>query len=81
MLGYLVLTEKQSVLATPIPALAGPGPAELGLHSIHSTDYASHWFDASLRLTPSGLPRKIAPGDFFSPAFIGSCPAPSLGIL
>ena len=36
MLRNLVLTEKQSVSATPIPALAGPGPAEFGLHSIQS---------------------------------------------
>jgi len=43
--------------------------------------YASHWFDASLRLTPSGLARKCSPGAFFSPAFIGTCSAPSLGIL
>jgi len=42
MPGYLDLTEKQSVSATLIPAQAGPGPAELGLHSIHSTGYASH---------------------------------------
>gem|GEM_PF-6292908 len=59
MLRNLVLTEKQSVSATPIPALAGPGPAEFGLHSIHSYGYASHC----------------------SPAFIGTWPAPSLGIL
>jgi hypothetical protein len=55
----LVLIKKQSVSATPIPALAGPGPAALGLYSIHSYGYASH----------------------SSPAFIGTCPAPSLGIL
>ncbi len=42
MLGYLVLTEKQSVSATPIRVLADPGPAEIGLHSIHSTGYESH---------------------------------------
>jgi hypothetical protein len=42
MLVYLDLTEEQSVSATLIPALAGPGSAELGLHSIHSTGYASH---------------------------------------
>ena len=55
----LVLIEKQSVSATPIPALAGPGPDALGLHSTHSYGYASH----------------------SSPAFIGTCPAQSLGIL
>ncbi len=38
----LVLTEKQSVFETRIPALADTGPAELGLHSIHSYGYASH---------------------------------------
>jgi hypothetical protein len=53
------LSKKQCVLETPIPALAGPGPEALGLHSIHSNGYASH----------------------SSPAFIGTCPAQSLGIL
>ncbi len=53
------LSKKQCVLETPIPALAGPGRDVLGLHSIHSTGYASH----------------------SSPAFIGACPAQSLGIL
>ncbi len=37
-----MLTNKQAVLETPIPALAGPGTAELELHSIHSYGYASH---------------------------------------
>jgi len=46
-------------LATPIPALAGPGYSELGLHSIHGTGYET----------------------YSSPAFIGTCPAPLLGIL
>ncbi len=59
MLGYMLLIEKQPVSVTPIPARAGSGPAELGLHSIHSYGYASH----------------------SSPAFIGTCPAPSLRIL
>jgi rhodanese-related sulfurtransferase len=42
MPGDSVSTEKQSVSATPITALACPSPAELELHSIHSTGYASH---------------------------------------
>ena len=39
---YSVLTDKQTVVVAPIPALAGPGAAELELHSIHSYGYASH---------------------------------------
>jgi len=35
-------SQKQYVMETPIPALAGPGPAELGLHSIYSYSHASH---------------------------------------
>jgi len=30
--GYLVSTEKQCVLETPVPALADPDTAEFGLH-------------------------------------------------
>ena len=37
-----MLTNKQCVLEAAIPALAGPGTAELELHSIHSYGYASH---------------------------------------
>jgi len=33
-LKYMSSPEKQCVLETPIPALASPGPAALGLHSI-----------------------------------------------
>jgi hypothetical protein len=40
ILGYEVLDDKQTVLETPIPVLAGSGTAELWLHSIHS--YAMH---------------------------------------
>jgi hypothetical protein len=39
---YRVLTDEQTVLVAPIPALAGPGTAELELHSIPSYGYASH---------------------------------------
>jgi hypothetical protein len=31
-----VLADKQTVVATPIPDLAGSGTSELELHSIHS---------------------------------------------
>ncbi len=37
-----MLPNKRSVCELPIPALAGPGTPELGLHSIHSYGYASH---------------------------------------
>ena len=36
ILEYEVLADKQTVLETPIPVLAGSGTTELGLHSIHS---------------------------------------------
>jgi hypothetical protein len=48
MPGYLVLTEKQSISETPIPVLAGPGPAELGLPGETcglDEDYSGHSYD------------------------------------
>ncbi len=53
MIGYRVLTDKQTVSETPIPALASPGTAELGLHSIHSYGYASHCSPAFICTCPA----------------------------
>jgi hypothetical protein len=46
-------SKKQSVLATPIPALAGPGSAELGLHSIYGTGYKTYSSPAFIDACPA----------------------------
>jgi len=53
MIDYSLSTEKQSVSVSPVPGLAGPGPAELGLLSSHSTGYASHCSPALIEARPA----------------------------
>ena len=55
MLKFLLFTIKQSVSGRPIPILAGPGIAELGLHSIHSYGYAPPSSPAFIDTCPAPL--------------------------